>query len=294
MNIKVQNNVNILKEISEMILSKRDTEDTINKILDLINSKIKSQFLIYFLIDPKSNEIVMGSFTDERFKFVKHLIHFDLFKIRYPKTSETLIAECVRENKITRSNQLKDFFYPVFKFGGILNKIQKIIGIKCCMALPIKLQEKVIGAIFIASKNDNFSDEETNLLEVYTNMASIAIGNNLQFQEISKQYELEKETTSILSHEIRTPIAIAHHSSQSILMSLEKYKDGLDKHLFQELTKEAQEIRYGMDRLSRISSSIFKLREVENRIPEDIHVIDLKKQLGQIVYIYEKKPNRIN
>jgi len=284
------NNIQLLNDISEMILKKGDPAKTMERILSLINANVKSLFLIYFYVDKKEDKLVLGSYTDERFRFVRHIVNFDVYKIHYPlKTKGPFICQCVNSSKIMDSTKLKDFFCPIFKYPRILDQIQKILGIKRCLGIPVKVAGETTGAIFVASRTDKISIEELETLELYANLAGIAIHNNYQFQQMEKQYEVEKTTTSILSHELKTPIAIAHNSAELISYLLRKNKDHIEPKIHTDLSSRANDIQESINRMARICNSIFSLREVEAIIPEDIHELRLDEQLEAIISNFEKK-----
>lgn len=278
----------LLNDISKMILTEGNLANTSSNILNLLSSKIKSIFYIYFLVE--NNELVLQSFTTDVFKKLSRLIKFDVFKIRYPLDIKgMLIAKCVNEKKIIESSKLRDFFAPVFKPAMLLDTIQKIIGVKRCVGIPIFHEGSVIGAIGFATKKTRLTDKELNVLQLYANLSGIAISNSRQFQQIKKQYEMEKTTTSMLSHELKTPISIANNDAQLISFFLDKTKENMDPRLNRELRSRTKDIQENIDRMTKICNSIFSLREVESHIPEDIHKLDLENQLEPIIANFKIK-----
>lgn len=281
----------LLNKIAESILMNASLPDLTNAILDAIRTHLKSFGGVILLIDKEKKNLVLHSFNELPIinKALK-LVPKNIYDIKYPlNIPGMLISETVKQNRITSSKQLRDFFYPVFRPGKLLDTIQAILGVKTCIGIPIRIQGVVRGVLFVAAQEKNISEDQFLTMQFYANLSGLALENKFKLEEINERYEMEKETTAILSHELKTPIAIAHHSAQTILMMLEKYKDKVDGKNLSELLKTAQDIHHGMDRLTKICTSIFNLREVENKVPEDIHLIDLKKQLAQIIYTYERK-----
>jgi signal transduction histidine kinase len=281
----------LLNGIAEKILMNVSLEDLTTSIMSAIQTHLKSFGGVILLIDEENKNLKLHSFS--RLPLIKkalQLVPQNIFGIKYPlDIPDLLIAEPVKRNNIVQSEHLRDFFYPVFKPAKLLDTIQKILGVKMCIGIPIRIQGIVRGVFFIAAQEKNISETQYITMQFFANLSGLALENKLKLDEIRERYEMEKETTSILSHELKTPIAIAHHSAQTILMTLEKYKDSVDKKSIAELLKTARDVQHGMDRLARICTSIFNLREVENRVPRDIHLIDLKKQCGQILYTHERK-----
>ncbi len=290
-NIKSEyvNDVLFLQDISKMILTKGNLSSTSSNILELISQKVKTLFYVYFLIDDNNN-LVLQSFTTGAHKILQKIIPFDVFKIKYPLTmKDTLITQCVNKGKIVQSHKLRRFFSPVFKPGALLDLIQKLLGIKSCVGIPILHGEKVIGAIAFGSRKKQLNKRELDMLALYANLSGIAINNSIQFEKLEKQYEIEKTTTSILSHELKTPIAIAHNSSQLIYFLLEKSKKNMDEATHRELSAKAKDIQESINRMAEICNSIFSLREVEAKVPQDIHKLNLEQQLEAIIRNFQRK-----
>lgn len=281
----------LLNSIAEKILMNVSLEDLTSSIMDAIQTHLKSFGGVILLIDDENKNLKLHSFSKlPLIKKALELVPQNIFNIKYPlDIPDLLISEPVKRNNIIQSEHLRDFFHPVFKPAKLLDTIQKILGVKMCIGVPIRIQGIVRGVLFIAAQEKNITETQYLTMQFFANLSGLALENKLKLDEIKERYEMEKETTSILSHELKTPIAIAHHSAQTILMTLEKYKDSVDKKKIAELLKTAHDIQHGMDRLTRICTSIFNLREVENKVPSDIHLIDLKKQCGQILYVHERK-----
>lgn len=281
--------VDLFSQIVERILGNEYIHNTTKEILNTLRLLLKGFGGGLYLKDKNDNLYLFDYSKTNFIEKLTRLIPGDIFRFSFPlKNTKALIGKCVNENRIITSDHLADFFSPIVSKIP-LESIQFISGIKYIIGIPIRVKGNAIGALFAVFKKRSLTPYEKSILQFYANLSGLAIENNLKLDEINKRYELEKETTSILSHELKTPIAIAHHSAQTILMMLEKYKNNVDKSTLKDLLKTAQDIQHGMDRLTKICTSIFNLREVENKVPGDIHLIDLKNQLAQIVYTYERK-----
>lgn len=282
--------VDLFSQIVERILGNENIHVTTKEILKTLRVLLKGFGGGLYLKDKEGRNLHLFDYT--KTNFIERLAKFipgNMFRFAFPiKNSKALISKCVAENKIVTSDRLADFFTPIVPKTP-LDSIQFIGRIQYLIGIPIRIKGTAIGVLFAVFRKKGLTLYEKSILQFYANLSGLALENNLKLEEINERYEMEKETTSILSHELKTPIAIAHHSAQTILMTLEKYKDNVDKKSIAELLKTARDVQHGMDRLARICTSIFNLREVENKVPRDIHLIDLKKQCGQILYTHERR-----
>lgn len=279
--------VRLLNDISEMILKKGNLSSTAEEILKLIDNRVRSLFYVFLLVE--GNQLVLKSYKTEAVKKLQKIIPFDVFDVRYPlEEKQALITQCVNDCALVQSKRLRDFYYPVFRPALLLDTIQKALGIKLVVALPIRHGSKAIGAISFGTDQPRLSDEQLQLLQLYANLSGIAIDNSRKYQELQNKYEQEKTTTSMLSHELKTPIAIAHNSSQL----LKRYVHGRSEQLGDmagEFTSLQEEIDASVKRLNYICGSIFSLIDSEDKDTSVIHKLDLERQLEQILDVYRQK-----
>jgi|GEM_PF-4623651 len=281
--------VDLFSQIAERILGNENIHITTEEIFKTLRSLLQGLAAGLYLKDKDDNLYLFDYTKTPFFTKLNKYIPGDILHFRFPvKNTDSLLSKCFREDKIVSSNNLVDFFYPAVPKMP-LGSAQFISGIRYLIGIPIRIKGKPSGVLFAGFKKTDLTHYEKTILQFFANLSGLALENNIKLQEIHKRYEMEKETTAILSHELKTPITIAHHSAQTILTILKNSKKNIAPSTFNELTKTADDIQHGMDRLTRICNSIFDLREVENKVPEDIHVIDLKKHLGQILFVYERK-----
>lgn len=287
-----------VNEIVEMILMNIDLDQTANTILDKLNNSLGSIFLIYFKVDQKNKNLNFFSFSHkispQIYKIIKNFI-FDPYKIQYPLDIKgPLIIQCANTNEILTSQNLRDFFFPVFKWPRLLDKIQKSLKIANCIAVPTVLQKKVVGVFFVASKNKSFTPQAINLIKFYANILKIAFDNYQKFQKLQEKYELEREITSSLSHELKTPLAIAFNQSYLINTELSKLKQKEVKNIkatdIHDLQKDIDVIVAALQRMNDVTSNIFQLHalELQKKNP-DFQEYNLKDRLPQVLEFFQKK-----
>jgi signal transduction histidine kinase len=276
--------VRLLNDISDLILHKGNVVNSTEIILKIINENVSTLFGVYLLVE--NDELVLKAYSTSFFTVLSKIIPIDVYAIKYPlKDTRTLITDCVNNDKVIVSDCLKDFFYPVFSWPYILESIQLALKIKSCIAVPIRLQSEAIGALFFASKT-NFSKEEIDILQLYANLSAIAIDNCRTLNLLEENYKSEKATTAMLSHELKTPIAIAHNSMQ--LLDAYARKDDYLKSKKQ-YKSVIEDLEKSIRRLDYVCNSIFTLMDTENRDNSIIHKFNLDKQFGQLVNSFERK-----
>lgn len=277
-----------LNKIANMILSNKDPNITTLEILNYLQSSLGTFGAVSLKIDHKDQCLILDSFTKSKIVLnALKIVPFNVQDIKYPLVSDALISKCVREDKIVKSNRLADFFFPVIKAKKMLDTIQSILGLKLCLGVPVKVDNKVVGAFFVVSKREDLSNVEKQLLQLYANMSGIAVENHRNMNMLQHLYETEKETAAILTHELKTPIAIAYNSSAILGQTIEKYGSALRKDFIEKLKKQQFDIQESILRMNMICNSIFSLTEVENNLSEENQQLDLSNSISRLVYVYK-------
>ncbi len=283
--------IDILNQITLKILGNKNVIDISRSILSTMKSHLDAYGGVIYFHNEEKNALYTYAFSQNSV-INKALASVAKNWQRYSfpvESSEQLLSKCFRTNKVYVSTKLSDFYDPVVNKKHV-ELIQRILGVKMGIALPIRIKEKPSGVLFMAFKNrKKLTKTDWSLIHFYTNLSSIAIDNHMKYTEVQEKYEMEKETTSILSHELKTPIAIAQNSTHNIMMLLEKYRKEMDEVMVANLVETAGDIQQSMERLVKICTSIFHLREVETNVPLDVHKVDLERQIGPIIEMYKKR-----
>ncbi|MCC6643840.1 GAF domain-containing sensor histidine kinase [Candidatus Peregrinibacteria bacterium] len=284
-----------LNNIAEMILGNADPDITRVEILQYLENSLQTFGAVALEVDSKKKILVLKSFTQSKLIMrVMKMVPLDVYKLTYPLNANVLISRCVREDKVLSSSRLRDFFYPVFKLGKVLDVVQKVLGLKLAMAMPIKVNSKVIGAFFCVSKRASMSPTELQLLQLYANLYGIALENSKNIRNLNRLYEAEKETSAMLTHELKTPIAIAYNSSELLGFLIKKYEKSFQNDYIEKMRSHQLQIQESILRMNGIFNSIFSLTEVENNLTVDNQKLNLQESVGRIVDVYQTyKPDLI-
>lgn len=273
-----------LTHIGEQILSDKSAQKTSQSIMETLKKQLKAYGGGIYFIDEKSQNLYLYTYTqsiliDKAVKVLKDSV----YNIRIPvKMKGPLIAHCIQQNTIVQSEYLKDFYSPsVSAFA--LDLLQSIVKIKLCVGIPLRFKGKPMGVLFACFKREYLQPFEWALLNFYASFAGIAIDNSHKFAKLKEQYVLEKEMSSMLAHELKTPIAIAMNNTMMLSEHLGKSSEDTNAY---DMNKKSQE---AIKRLNRICSSVLTLREIEMQNVSSIHDLrHLKSSLLSIIENFEE------
>lgn len=279
-----------LNRIADLIISNQDLDFTNLEILKKIRDKVKVFAAIVYEIDSEKKCLYLKSHT--RSKLAQMVINFirnvDIFSVTYPLEADVLISKCVREGKIVTSSILSDFFYPVFNQKAAMDKMQQLMKLENCAAIPIKANNVITGAFFVVSRKKEFTRAELLLLQLFANFYGMAQINFTNIDKLRKNYQAEKEATAILTHELKTPISIAYSSSELLGLTLEKYRNSFKPEFVGKIRQQQLEIQESILRMNMICNSIFSMTEVENHLSLENQKLNLHQDLDKMVQVYKK------
>ena len=108
------------------------------------------------------------------------------------------------------------------------------LGLKSFMVVPLSIRERTVGAIMIASSQENrrYSSDHLDIAKELAHRCSIAIENAWLYRDAQMAIQLRNDFISVASHELKTPLtALAMHVQminrfveQNTLTSLSKEK----------------------------------------------------------------------
>jgi signal transduction histidine kinase len=282
-----------VNKISSNILSQENFDITTDAILALLKEHLNAFAACYLKVDAKEEYLELHSYTQSKFTNIVPIIPFDIYSLKYPiHHPKVLISSCVTQKKFIQAPSMKDFFYPVVKSKTLLNSIQKLIGIKLCIGIPVMIQEKVIGVYVMVTHSEKLTELQIKILHFYASISAITLDNTIKVKKLKQQYEAEKETAAMLTHELKTPIAIAHNSSELLSLTIKKYENILQDDFIARLREQQLEIHESILRMNLICNSIFSLTEVENGFSAESQRLDLSMSLSHLINTYQRLKNK--
>lgn len=282
--------ISIINSIAEKILSNRSIEKTTTSILENLKSELDAFAGVIFLFKPETEEIYAFAHTDDKnIKLANKILARDPSSITFKMSEQRpLMVQAYLQNKIIIDNNLANFFSPVIN-RATLNMIQRFLGIKACLCSPVRINNKAVGCLFMVFKSDQIDERMFSLVQLYANMSGIALENHRNIERIRQQYEAEKESAALLTHELKTPIAIAYNSSELLSLTIKKYEKLFSSEFIDKLKDQQSEIQESIVRMNRICNSIFSLTEVENNLSIENQKLNLSQTVGGVMKVYQAR-----
>ncbi len=191
-------NINVEEDIAKLVNVSRNLNslDLDQVIKSFVNEFIKELNLLSALVWIKDEDIYKPShmtnswYTELVFKLLPTPLSLLKISIENPKLQDNLIAKAARDKKTYFSESLADFGRGILPIK-ILETVEKIIGIKISIAIPIVIEDDRCVGVFTAS-SDNLAKlkNEIPLLEAFTNQVSATINNIYKYNSL--QEELNK------------------------------------------------------------------------------------------------------
>ena len=133
-----------------------------------------------------------------------------------------------------------------------------IPGMQAQFTIPIKREERVIGAIALESNQvDSFQEGHTALIERLADHAAIAIENARLFQQVQEANNAKTEFISFVSHELKQPMT-----------AMKGYTDLLIKGLGGPLNEQQEQfvtvIRNNIGRMDRLVRDLLDVSRIES------------------------------
>ncbi|MEM7032163.1 MAG: ATP-binding protein [Chloroflexota bacterium] len=119
----------------------------------------------------------------------KAVVHLD-----DPRCQDNLSVRAIRgasgqPEKFVISDQLYDLFRPIAN-RIISNQAQRIMKIKQVIAVPFYLEGEVVGNIFVATRQSQFTTRETELLTIFGQQAAVGLRNARLYKKAEERRQI--------------------------------------------------------------------------------------------------------
>ncbi len=151
-------------------------------------------FVIALSDDKKFFEIKSLSTKKKLLLQIDKILGFPLMNFSCPANSKlsTAVRSAMR-GKVVVARTLAEILYPLIS-KKVCSALQKIGGTKNYILVPLKVEKRTIGGLFITSPRKEVSKEELRMVELFARTASHAINNaDLHLQVKRAKEEIEKE-----------------------------------------------------------------------------------------------------
>lgn len=197
-----------LEELSKVINSNQDLEETLNNTLDLIIKLFQVPSGSIYLFAPNQKYMEISVARGEKAEEVKK------YKI---ELGEGIAGKVALTGQPIIVSDVKNSTDYAFHIGREINYIPENI-----LCVPIKIKEKILGVIEIMDKPSGFNNDDMNLLTSIANSIGMVIENiniykllNQNFERLSKLIEVSKVINTTL--ELRTLLEYIMNTAKAVL-----------------------------------------------------------------------------
>ena len=156
-------------------------------------------------------------------------------------------------------------------------------GMKAQLTVPIKREERVIGAIALESPDgDTFTTENISFVERLADHAAVAIENARLFEEVQQANTAKTEFISFVSHELKQPMT-----------AIKGYADLLVKGVGGPLNAQQSQfihvVRRNVERMDRLVHDLLDVSRIEaGRLKLEFDVVDPHEIVREAIQAYEQ------
>jgi signal transduction histidine kinase len=276
-----------LQKVSSTISRSMDLSEVIQFIANSIQTELKFKGGVVNFINEEEKFIYIGAMTknEEINQAIKSLPNSP-FKYKVPLSEKNNLAvKSILGGEIQKSNLLYDLFKPAIN-EKIATLIQRGLGIKSAISVPIYSENNIIGSIdFFADKESkDIKAIDIEVMKSLADQTGLVIGNLKLYQQIreknvalkqanvhlKKLDEAKSEFLSIASHQLRTPLT-------GIKGYLSMILEGDYGKIPEKQEKIIQDVFNASDRMSRLINVFLNVSRIESgRLKLDYTDVDLR------------------
>lgn len=165
------------QEVSRFAANQRDPQLLMDKVVDLIIQVFPNIYHAQiFLLDADERFAVLRASTGEAGRNLLARGH------RLQVGSQSVIGRCTDEGRVVIARDTLE--------SDVHRKNEFLLETRAELAIPLKIGDKVIGALDVQSKfRDSFNEEQVNILQTMADQIAIALENTRLYQESLRRLE---------------------------------------------------------------------------------------------------------
>ncbi len=179
------NNLVLLSEIGQQIISQHTVAEIVEKVYDSVNSLMDAAGFGIGLFDAKKKQVIFPLYIEGEEKFTD--LTYDV------ANTDKLAVNCFANNREIVINDFKKEYHLYFK-----NYTEPTFGkaVSSLIYLPLKVRDNIVGVITVQSFNTNaYTQYHLNVLRNLASYAAIALDN-------AQIYELQEKTIFARTREV--------------------------------------------------------------------------------------------
>ncbi|MBU1037073.1 hypothetical protein KKF32_03485, partial [Patescibacteria group bacterium] len=288
-----------LQKLTNVITRSLDSTKVMQTIADGINRELGFIGGILSFINFKNNTISIGAITQTAItRRVVKMVPRDVTSYAVSLDDfENLASRAINTKEWQAGKRFWDFIKPAIS-SHLADIIQKTLGAKGIVAVPVYSEQKIIGVIdyVLAKEPEKITNVEHEMMQALADQVGIVFRNLQYYQQIQKANEELKEANirlqqldkakseflSIASHQLRTPLT-------GIKGYLSMIVDGDYGEVPPPIKKVLEEVFLNSDRLTRLVNIFLNVSRIESgRFELSLKETDIFKLIEEV--IEELKP----
>ncbi|MDZ4669660.1 MAG: GAF domain-containing protein [Phototrophicales bacterium] len=165
------------QEVSRFAAIQREPQALMDKVVDLIIKVFPNMYHAQiFLLDDDEQFAILRASTGDAGRNLLARGH------RLQVGSQSVIGRCTDEARVVIARDTLE--------SEVHRKNEFLLETRAELAIPLKIGDKIIGALDVQSKfRDSFNDEQVNILQTMADQIAIAIENTRLYQESLRRLE---------------------------------------------------------------------------------------------------------
>ncbi|MCL4252448.1 MAG: GAF domain-containing protein [Anaerolineae bacterium] len=165
------------QEVSRFAASQREPQALMDKVVDLIINVFTNIYHAQiFILDDDEQFAVLRASTGDAGRNLLARGH------RLQVGSQSVIGRCTDEARVVIARDTLE--------SDVHRKNEFLLETRAELAIPLKIGDKIIGALDVQSKfRDSFNEEQVNILQTMADQIAIAIENTRLYQESLRRLE---------------------------------------------------------------------------------------------------------
>ncbi len=272
-----------LQDFTADITGSLDFKTIIQKIVDEITIRLGYVAALLILVSPDNKRGYLAAISSN--KATRIGLRFlpkpatEYYADMEKEDERNFSVEAIKSGFIKFSDKLSDFLSPPVP-KAVIDLIQKTIGFKSVIGVPIKSENKIIGVIEIIlhKSKEEIGQDELEVMQALANQVGIVLKNSSLYEQLEqtnqKLIEMDKMKAgmfSFVSHQIKAPISIVKGFTQLIL-------DGSYGKIPKKVKDTVSLMKDSTDRLIRLVNDFLDLRKIEEgKIEYEFKEVDVVK-----------------
>lgn len=200
----------ILLQVSQLLSSPEAIEPLLQKILDLVSRIMRAERAAILLVDPKTGELEP--------KITRSTLPLKEESGVYSRTIARYVLE--KNVSVLSSDASKDTRFD--RANSILEQ-----SIRSSMCVPMRVKDKMIGAIYLDSLSvvNHFAEAELEFLAALASQSAIAIENSRLYTRLESEAKAREEELLALVEDRTKNLALALLETEKSRKESERQKD---------------------------------------------------------------------